>query len=172
LQQKWLASLDAQVHFMGFMSESFQLAVHCSYALQVPRVSSRLRKLPFAALCMLLLWAAMHCRVSQQAGGIGSNMSATTSSSSSSSSAAMQVPSAYIAGLSSKTTGTLSSMTVAAVPILLALFVVQVRGQTAKLSIHHRVPFCCDCSLDSVATTNLASFVPRHGILYNSRAAC
>jgi hypothetical protein len=103
------------------------------YALQVPRVSSRLRKLPFAALCMLLLWAAMCCRVSQQAGGVGSNMSVTTSSSSSI--AAMQVPGAYIAGLSSKTTGTLSSMTVAAVPILLALFLVQVRGQTAKLSM-------------------------------------
>jgi hypothetical protein len=80
---------------------------------------------------MLLLWAAMYCRVSQQQpGGISSNMVATTSSSSSSI-AAMQVPDAYIAGFSSKTRGTLSSMTVAAVPILMALFLVQVRGQPA-----------------------------------------
>ena len=97
----------------------------CMHALQVPNLSSRLRRLPFVALCMLLLlWAAMSSRAPHAAGGFSSTEDMLSSSSSTS--AGVQLPTTYSAGPSSKNTGALSSMTVAAAPILMALFLVQV----------------------------------------------
>lgn len=104
----------------------------------MPNVGSRLQRLSIVALCMLLLCAATYCTASQQTQG-----ASTTDmlSSSSSSAAGMQMPTTYSAA-SSSSTGTLISMTGAALPILLALFMVQV-GQQPTKAIHTQLTVAC-----------------------------
>ncbi|WIA08855.1 hypothetical protein OEZ85_008276 [Tetradesmus obliquus] len=122
---------------VSLLSASVLPAVVTLCIVRVPNLSSRLRRLPFVALCMmLLLWAAMSSRAPQAAGGFSSNEDMlSSSSSSSSSSAGVQLPTSYSAGPSSKSIGSLSSMTVAAAPILMALFLVQPRGRRSQAGV-------------------------------------
>ncbi|KAF6259301.1 hypothetical protein COO60DRAFT_1024194 [Scenedesmus sp. NREL 46B-D3] len=107
--------------YVPLLSTSVLPAVATLCIVRVPNVGSRLQRLSIVALCMLLLCAATYCTASQQTQG-----ASTTDmlSSSSSSAAGMQMPPTYSAS-SSSSTGTLISMTGAALPILLALFMVQ-----------------------------------------------